>query len=127
MLFRSVVAIVFGVIPLVQSRRMAQLSPPEESLRVEVSGSSVQVDSSNTRVNQYIQAYIEQLHSPAVPAQGSVVVGEVPKRAPAFQPRAELVALLQRERAGCHSGAGGNRDARGGQDADRGGVCPVLH
>jgi hypothetical protein len=59
-------AIVFGVIPLVQARRRAR----------------------------YIQTYIESQHLPAVPASGLVAVGEVPQRAPAFQPRAELVARL---------------------------------
>ena len=48
----------------------------------------------NEQVNQYIQTYIENQHLPVVPAPGSVVVGEVPQRAPAFQPRAELVARL---------------------------------
>ena len=48
----------------------------------------------NARVNQYIQAYIEAQHPPAVPARGSVVAGEVPQRVPAFQPRAELAARL---------------------------------
>jgi tetratricopeptide (TPR) repeat protein len=54
-----IVAIVFGVIPLVQSRRKTRLQ-----------------------------------HLPPVPTPGPVVVGEVPQRAPAFQPRAELMARL---------------------------------
>ena len=63
-------AIVFGVIPLMQGRRKAR------------------------EVNQHIQTYIENQRLPAVPTAGLVVVGEVPQRAPAFQPRSELLAQL---------------------------------
>ena len=66
-----VVAIIFGVIPLLQARRKA-----------------------DKQVNRYIHTYIENQHLPAVSAPGLVVVGEVPQRAPAFQPRAELVTRL---------------------------------
>jgi tetratricopeptide (TPR) repeat protein len=90
-----VAAIVFGVIPLVQGRRKARLAPAGEASRAEVSGGQgVQVGAGNEQVNQYIQTYIENQQLPAVPAPGSVIVGEVPRRAPAFQPRGELVTRL---------------------------------
>ena len=90
----AVAAIVFGVIPLLQARRTTRPSCAEESLEVEVSGHGVQVGSGNKQVNQFIQTYIENEHLPAAPAAGLVVVGDVPQRAPAFQPRAELVVQL---------------------------------
>jgi hypothetical protein len=90
-----VAAIVFGVIPRVQGRRKARLAPVAETPRAEVSGGQgVQVGAGNVQVNQYVQTYIESQHLPAVAEQGSAVVGEVPRRAPAFQPRAELVTRL---------------------------------
>jgi tetratricopeptide (TPR) repeat protein len=91
----AVVAIVFGVIPLVQARRKARLRPAEDGPRAEVSGGQgVQVGAGSEQVNQYIQTYIENQQLPAEPAPGSVVIGEVPQRAPAFQPRGELVTRL---------------------------------
>ena len=90
-----VAATLFGVIRLLQGRRKPRLAPAQEAPRVEVSGGQgVQAGASSEQVNQCIQTYIELHHLSAVPAQGSVVVGEVPRRAPAFAPRAELVARL---------------------------------
>jgi hypothetical protein len=55
----------------------------------------VQAGSGNVQVNQYVQAYIERQDLAAVPVPGPVVVaGEVPQRAPAFQPRQDLVDRL---------------------------------
>jgi len=96
-----VVAIVFGIIPLLPGRRKAPVLSADDALRAEVSGGrGGQVGSGNEQVNQYIQTYIEHQHMPVASAAGSVVVGEVPQRAPAFQPRAELAARLGRRGAG---------------------------
>jgi hypothetical protein len=74
---------------------MARRAPVEEAPRAEVSGGQgVQAGAGNEQVNQYIQTYIETQLLPAAPAPGRVVVREVPRRAPAFQPRAELAARL---------------------------------
>ena len=90
-----VVAVVFGVIPLMQSRRKAQLPPAKGAPRTEVPGGrGVQASAGNEQINRYIQTYIENQHLPATSAPGSVVVGEVPQRAPAFQAREELVTRL---------------------------------
>ena len=64
--------------------------------RVEVpGGQGVQVGDHNTQLNQFIENYIaQQVIQPPPAVSGPVVVGEVPQRAPAFQPRAELVARL---------------------------------
>jgi tetratricopeptide (TPR) repeat protein len=91
----AVAAIVFGIIPLVQSRRKARIPPAAGAPRAEVSGGQgVQAGTSNAQVSQYIQTYIENQSLPAAPAQGRVVIGEVPRRPPAFQLRADLVARL---------------------------------
>jgi tetratricopeptide (TPR) repeat protein len=87
------VAIILGVISLVQDRGKARLLPADDAPRVEVSGGlGVQVGSDNKQV--FNQTYIEHQHLPAVPVQDPVVLGEVPRRAPAFQLRAELVTRL---------------------------------
>ena len=88
-------AIVFGIVSLVQARRKARLALGEDASVLAVSGGQgVQVGTGNEQINQYIQTYIEHQDRFAVPAPGSVVAGEVPQRAPAFQPRAELVTRL---------------------------------
>lgn len=87
-------AVVFGVIPLMQGRHKARSLPVEDVPRADVSGGQgVQAGSDNARIYQFIQNYIEQ-RLPAAPASGPVVVGDVPQRAPAFQPRAELMSRL---------------------------------
>ncbi len=63
-------------------------------------GQGVQVGSGNEQFNRYIQTYIESLQLPQAAGPGSVVVGEVPQRAPAFQPRSELLASLGRSGPG---------------------------
>ena len=81
-----------------RARRRQSQAPvpaPAEAVRAEVSGGQgAKVGAGSEQVNQYIQTYIQHQHLPVVPAQGSVVVGEVPRRAPAFQPRGELVDRL---------------------------------
>ena len=59
-------------------------------------GQGVQAGDRNTQANMFIQNYIAQqvIQPPAATAAGPVVVGVVPRRAPAFQPRAELQARL---------------------------------
>ncbi len=76
-------------------RRKAQFPPSKGGSQAEVSGGQgVQFGDDNRQVNQYIQSYIEHLYLPAMPVRGSVIVGEVPRQASAFQPRAELMARL---------------------------------
>ena len=88
-------AIIFGIVPLVQSRREVRLPPAEVSSRLKVSGGQgVQVGTGNERVSGFIQTYIANQNLPVVPAQGPLVIGEVPQRAPAFQPREDLVTRL---------------------------------
>jgi hypothetical protein len=112
-----IVALVFGIIPLAQARRKARLTrddaksqfetpngrrtprtrlPHEdEAPQSQVSVSQgVQVGAGSKQTNQFIQTYIENRQPPPLPAHGALVVGELPQRAPAFEPRAELVARL---------------------------------
>ena len=90
-----VAAIVFGVIPLVQARRRARVLPDAEVPDATVAGGqSVQVGTGNSQVNQFIETYIERQPLTVAPAQGLMVVGEVPQRAPAFQPRRDLMGQL---------------------------------
>jgi tetratricopeptide (TPR) repeat protein len=56
-----------------------------------------QVGDDNVQLNQFVQSYIAQqlvIQAPALAAAGSVVVGLVPQRAPAFQPREDLLATI---------------------------------
>jgi tetratricopeptide (TPR) repeat protein len=88
-------AIVFGIVPLVQAHRKAPPGPADDVPRAEVSaGQGVQVGSGNEQVNLHIQTYIEHQDLPPAPAAGPVVTGEMPQRAPAFQPRPDLAARL---------------------------------
>jgi hypothetical protein len=87
-------AIVFGVIPLVQARRKARLAPADVPLAAVSGNRGVQIGPGNAQVNQYIQTYVGYQERPAAPVRGPVVAGEVPQRAPAFQPRSDLVARL---------------------------------
>lgn len=64
-------AIVFGIIPLRRAGRRDRLASAD-----------------------YIQSYTERQDLPVAPARGSVAVGEVPRRAPAFQPRQDLMDRL---------------------------------
>ncbi|HEX4103528.1 MAG TPA: tetratricopeptide repeat protein, partial [Pseudonocardiaceae bacterium] len=57
-------------------------------------GQAVRPDQNTDRVGRLIQTYIKSLQEPAPPVAGSLVVGEVPQRAPAFQPRENLTATL---------------------------------
>jgi tetratricopeptide (TPR) repeat protein len=70
--------------------------------RTEVAGGQgVQIGDYNTQLNQFIQNYIaQQVIQPPAAVSGLVVVGEVPRRAPAFQARAELAARLGESGAG---------------------------
>ena len=68
---------------------------------VEVSGGQgVQVGDYNTQHNQYIRTYVDQRRVAIDTAPGSVVVGEVPQRPRAFQPRPDLIAALDRSGPG---------------------------
>ena len=99
--YSLVLAVVVAAVAMIgwaARRRQPQAPVPSaaEAVRAEISGSQgVQVGAGSEQVNQYIQTYIELQNLSAVPAQGSVVVGEVPRRAPAFQSRGELVTRLR--------------------------------
>jgi tetratricopeptide (TPR) repeat protein len=91
----ALAAVVFGVIPLVHTRREARLRPAGGLPPAQIPGGlGVQVGSGNEPVNQYIQTYIASHSAAAKPGPDAVVTGEVPQRPPAFQPRTELVARL---------------------------------
>ena len=63
-------------------------------------GQGVQIGDRNELVSHHIQTYIDQRQTPARAAQGSVVVGEVPQRPPAFEPRPDLIEALSRNGPG---------------------------
>ena len=72
--------------------------PGEPVTRVEVpAGRGVMVGDHGTQHNQFIDIYIEKqvIQPPPAPATGPVVAGEVPQPPPAFQPRADLLAMLR--------------------------------
>ena len=57
-----------------------------------------QVGDHNTQVNTFIETYIDQRRAALPGARpGRVVVGDVPQQPAAFQPRAELLGVLERE------------------------------
>ena len=61
-------------------------------------GQGVQIGDHNTQVNAFIETYIDQRGAVLPGARaGIVVVGDVPQQPAAFQPRAELLKVLERE------------------------------
>ncbi len=60
-------------------------------------GQGVQVGDQGTQHNEYnIGTYIQNLIQPSpAPAPGQVVTGDVPQQPPAFQPRADVLAVLR--------------------------------
>ena len=74
----------------------AQPRPP-----VQVSGGQgVQIGDDNEQLNLFIQNYIDQRQVPTRAAPGPVVVGEVPQRPPAYEPRPDLIEALTRSDPG---------------------------
>lgn len=62
--------VVFGVIPLVQTRRKARLQPAAKTLpAVTLGGQGIQAGTGNKQVNQFIETYIERQLPTAAPAQ----------------------------------------------------------
>ena len=75
--------------------------PAQARPSVEVSGGQgMQIGDGNEQVNQFIQTYIDQRPPSTETARGSVVVGEVPQRPPAFEPRPDLTEALTRSGPG---------------------------
>ena len=62
----------------------------------------VQVGSGNAQINQFIDKYIAQqvVQAPRADVAGPLVVGLVPRRAPAFQPRTDLLDAVAGAGAG---------------------------
>ena len=63
-------------------------------------GQGVQVGDHNTQHNQYIQTYVDRRRVATETVPGSVVIGEVPQRPRAFQPRPDLIVALDRRGPG---------------------------
>jgi tetratricopeptide (TPR) repeat protein len=70
-------------------------SEPRQPVEVRES-QGAQVGDENVQVNQFIESYIAQqvVQAPAGAGADQRVVGLVPRRAPAFQPRSDLLAAL---------------------------------
>ena len=72
-----------------------ETSGPQQPAEVRES-QGVQIGSNNAQLNLFIQNYIAQqvVQAPASATTGRLVVGLVQQRAPAFQPRADLLAAV---------------------------------
>jgi hypothetical protein len=90
------------------------------------SGQVVPVSSEDVRPNQSIQTYIDY-HRTTASAVGPLVVGEVPRGAPGFLPRAGLAGRLARSSQGVPVVRVVTGMPGVGQDPDRGGVRPVSY
>jgi tetratricopeptide (TPR) repeat protein len=70
---------------------------PDKEVKVSF-GQGVQVGDHGRQVNTFIETYIDQRGAALSGARaGIVVVGDVPQKPAAFQPRAELLGVLDRE------------------------------
>jgi hypothetical protein len=91
----AVATIVLGVIPLARSRQKAAISRSGHGPVVELTlGQSAQAGARDVQVARHIENYLERMRPSMIPMQGSAVVGDVPQRARAYQPRRELMMRL---------------------------------